>query len=311
MIELMEGRSRGQLLIVTGVVIAALIIALALVFNAALFTEAQSTSVTFSDTAQGNSLKETHTENIAQAIQIENEQMDGEAPANVEAIIQSIGDRTSHRQSKYGAVASVDHDSTTTGERIVWTDPTEEFVDGNGNETWNVTKDIGNIRVFSLSPTELPSLSDPSPTELQSNAFGITFNPIETVNQTAYLYEDSGDFHIRSVDESGSVIASCRVEDGPETSIQFTTQTLVTADETAPCRHLWPTFNVATIQFENGNTASGEFEYVLSSGTVAPDTDGHSNIDTATAVYATTVAFEFTTDSTEYTTVSRIARGEP
>lgn len=307
-----NAESRGQLLIVTAVVIAALLLSLSMVLNMALFTEAQSTSVTFSDTARGESLKDTHITNIAQTIAIENSQMDGQAPSDTHAVIENINAQTTQRQTTYGAITSLTHDSTTSGTRIAWTNSDASLTNTDGNETWVVTDGIGEIRAYSMNFSTLPSLSDPSVAALEANAFGVMFNPSDSENATRYVYRNSGEIHITGVDETATVTTACRIPERATTTIHFTTNTLTSAGEESPCRNLWPGFDVDEIQFENGDTATGEFAYVISSGSVAPDDGGtHSEIETATAVYALTVTFDYITDDTEYTTSTRLAKGEP
>lgn len=306
--ESMADSSRGQLLIVTAVVIAALIISLSAVLNTALFTEAQSTSVTFSDTARGESLKDSQITNIAQTIETENKQMDGNANSDTQAVIENIDTQTSQRQASYGTVASISHDSTTTGTRVKWDDPDVEFRNDDGNTTWEVTDNIGSIRAYSMNFSTLPPLSNPSKADLQNKSFGIVLNPNDpTENATRYVYTDGGDTRIKGIDETGSATTSCSITDHKTTEIHLTTETLTASGEESPCRSLWPGFDVETIQFENGDTAKGEFEYVRNGGNEGEA----SEIKTATSIYSLKIIYEYTTSDTEYSTTTRIAKGEP
>jgi hypothetical protein len=306
--EFVSDSSRGQLLIVTAVVIAALILSLAVVFNTALFTEAQSTSATFSDTARGESLKDTQITNIAQTIETENKQMDGDAEQDVKIIIKNIDTQTSQRQAKYGAIVSVSHSSTTGGTRVEWEDSDAEFINNDGNATWKVTDGIGSIRAFSMNFSTLPSLSDPTVADLQDDSFGIAFNPEDTAeNATRYIYTHDDTIHIRGVDDTKSITTSCSITDRTTTTVHLSTDTLTSRDEELPCRNLWPDFDVETVQFENGNTATGEFEYVRDDG----DEGTATEIRTAAAVYSLQVTYEYTTDDVEYATTTRVAEGEP
>lgn len=313
MIRRVNTSSRGQLLIVTAVVIAGLLISLAIVFNTALFTEAESTSVTFTDTARGESLKDSHITNIAQTIETENEQMDGSAAADTEAIISDINTQTNQRQTKYGAIVSAKHDSTTDGTRIEWDNANADLTNKDGNETWVVTGGIDDIRGYSMNFSTLPPVSDTSVSTLQSKAFAVSFNPDDaSENAIRYVYKRDGFVHITGTDETGSVTTSCKIHNRPTSTIHFTTDILSSAVEKSPCRKLWPAFNVTKIQFENGDTASGEFEYNIKSGSVAPDDGGtHSEIETKDAVYAINISYDYTTDKTKYSTKTRIAPEEP
>lgn len=299
--------SRGQLLIVTAVVIAALILSLAVVFNTALFTEAQATSGTFSDTARGESLKDTQITNTGQTIKTENEQMDGDARSDVEAAIRNIDTQTSQRQAKYGAIVSLTHDSTTEGTRVEWNEDTT-FTNNDGNATWRVTHSLVAIRAFSMNFSTLPSLSNPTVGELRNDSFGVAFNPEDaTENATRYVYTDDDTIHIAGIDEDRSITTSCSITNRTTTTIHFTTDTLTAPDEESPCRNLWPDFDVETVQFENGDTATGEFEYVSDGGGEGAATE----ITTAAAVYSLKVTYEYTTDDVEYATTTRVAEGEP
>lgn len=300
--------SRGQLLIVTAVVIAALVLSLAVVFNTALFTEAQATSGTFSDTARGESLKDTQITNTAQTIETENEQMDGDARSDVEAAIRNIDTQTSQRQAKYGAIVSLTHDSTTEGTRVEWNDQDAAFINNDGNATWRVTDGLVSIRAFEINFSTLPSLSTPTVGELRNDSFGVAFNPEDTAkNATRYIYTDDDTIHIAGIDEDRSITTSCSITNRTTTTIHFTTDTLTASDEESPCRNLWPDFDVETVQFENGDTATGEFEYVSDGG----DEGAATEITTAAGVYSLTVTYEYTTDDVEYATTTRVAEGEP
>lgn len=304
--------SRGQLLIATSIIVAALLITLSMAFNAALFTEAKYTSTTFSDTERGDSLKNTHVTDIRHTMERENTQMDGEAVTDTETVIQNIDARTADRQTKYGAVVTLTHVGTTTGKRVTWTNPESNFTNADGNTTWVVTNGIGDIRAFELNFTSLSTVSGTDTATVEDEAFGVVLNPSDATNETRYFYRRDGDIHVKGVDESGTTTTTCSVLSSEDTKIKLTTGELDAEVVQRQCDGAWPEFGVDEIGFTNADAAEGVFEYTISSGAVAPNEESQpSELSAASAVYDVTVQYTYTTDTTRYKTEKRVTRGEP
>lgn len=309
MTEFSTAESRGQLILVGGVVIAALLITAGMVFNTALFTNAQATSNTFSDTTQGENFKESVHIDIKRLIAKENAQMDGNANTDTQELIQNIDTYTHATQSNKGALTTISHKSTTLGTRIEWTDSTKRFENQDGNATWVVTDGISDIRKFTITPSEnsLASLTNPSKSTIQSSAFGVKFNPTHTENTTVYMYEDSGAVEIHTMDETGTTVSRCSIQETPPMQIAFSTETLRNKYTTTSCQALWPNADVDAIQYTNGDNIKGEFEYTVHNG----NTVYHDNIDTAQAIYDMDIRYQYQASGSIYKTTTKIAPREP
>lgn len=302
--------SRGQLLLVGGVVIAALLITIGIVFNAALFTEAQLVSDTYGGNADASEeIKNSLRIDIVQIISTENEQMDGTAPTDTQQIIANIDTYLQNRQAQYGVVTTVNEESTTDGTRAEWTDETASFTNPDGNTTWEVAS-FNQIRAYSVTPDtdSLAALSDPSASTLNSSAFGIRFNPADPNNETRYIYINSNtdELTVRAVDASETITATCTIPDSTGSSIHLTGNTLMTDATTTRCEELWPDISVTEVQYINGEKAKGRFNFTVEGGSITT----HSNIQTADAVYAIAVAYHYQTSNVEHTTTTRIAPQE-
>lgn len=305
--------SRGQLILVGGVVIAVLLVTVGIIFNTALYTEAQSVGNTYSgDAAASEDLKDSFRIDITQIIETENKQMDGEATGDTEQIIANINTYSQNRQARYGVVTSLDHASTTSGTRVEWTDSSEQFTNPDGNATWEVTAGFDNIRSYTITPeTEaLAGLSNPSTSDLSNSSFGVTFNPGTSDNETRYLYRDSNTDKvvIKAVDSSDKVTATCTIDNSSSLAIHLTTNTLTTPFETKQCRQLWPNMDVDTIDYTNGDQVRGRFDFTV-------DNDGavittHSNIETADAVYAMDIDYRYQTSNVKHATTTRVVPNE-
>lgn len=303
--------SRGQLLLVGGVVIAALLITIGIVFNAALFTEARLVS----DTSGGNAAASEEVKNsiridIVQIISTENEQMDSTAPSDTQQVIANIDTYLQNRQAQYGVVTTVDEASTTEGTRAEWTDETASFTNPDGNATWEVAS-FNQIRAYSVTPDtdSLAELSDPSASTLNSSAFGIRFNPADPDNETRYIYVNSNtdDLTVRAVDASETITATCTISNSTGSSIHLTGNMLTTDEATTRCEELWPDISVTEVEYINGQQAKGRFNFTVEGSSITT----HSNIQTADAVYAIEVAYHYQTSDVKHTTTTRVAPKEP
>lgn len=299
--------SRGQLILVGGVTIAVLLISIGIVFNTALYTQAQSTSNTFSDTLESENYKHEMKQNIGDMITTENKQMDDTANTGITKSINTINTYSSDRQSEYGVITRITHNTTTTGERAAWTNTTKPFENPDNNTTWKVTNNIESIRQYYVKPkhTALFSASNPSATTLESSAFGITFNPDGADTVTRYIYRNGSKVVIRGVNNANDITMTCSIEN-ENTTIQLTNDAVNNKFTTNHCNNLWPNTDVNTIQYENGDNMKGEFAY-----TAQATTTSHSAIDIAQSVYAVTIDYKYNSPDVTHTATTRIAPGEP
>lgn len=306
-----SGDSRGQLLIVGGVVVAALLITAGVVFNTALFSEAQSVSETYGgNAAASEDLKNGIRSDITTIISIENEQMDGTAADDTEEIIRNIDTYLRDRKAKHGVVTELTHKSTTRGTRVEWTDGTAVFTNADGNETWDVTT-FTDIRGYSFTPDTgaLHETADPSVSTLESSVYGVRFNPDNANNETRYVYVNSNtdELTVRSVDATDTITGTCSITNETSSTVHFTTNTLSTDGSEHRCEDMWPTIGVDKIQFVNGDAAKGQFSFTVDGGSVTTP----SEMETAAAVYAMDVTYHYQTSNVVHTTETRVAPEEP
>lgn len=305
--------SRGQLILVGGITLGVLLITVGIVFNAALFTEAQSVGNTYNgDAAVSESLKDSFRIDIQQTITTENAQMDGEAVEDTEQVVENINTYSQNRQARYGVITSLNHVSTASGTRVEWSDSSRNFTNSDGNVTWEVVSGINNIRKYRFTPrtSTLTELADPSATTLGDSAFGMTFNPDSPDNKTRYFYRDSStdQVKIRGVDSSDSITMTCSIRNSSSLNIHLTTNSLVTPVESNQCRQLWPPMDVEAIEFINGDKAYGRFNFIADGSIIVPDPD---NMETAGAVYAMKIDYLYQQSNVKHTTTTRLALGEP
>ena len=301
---------RGQLLLVTALALAVMLVTVALLLNTAIFTENVATRDTTADGREAIELRGEAVDSVGTLIETENRGGGGDT-GDVEAAVDAMGPLVDREHARHGAIATLSRNgSATAGQLLRWTSPdTARPFDDPGTD-WTLVDSLGESRAFTLELTDIGSLSDPSDTEIENQAFGVRFVDGSAENRTLYLYEDGDHIIVERANETVPPSQQCVVDtDGGSTTVDLSGDRLSTADATVDCyRGLWPNDNPEAIEFRNGDAADGTFSLVVDDG-ASPT--GDTNVRDDDAVYAVTVDVGYRSQELAFETTVRVAPGEP
>ena len=311
---------RGQLLLIAALAVAVILVGVALLLNAAIFTENIATRETGADGREATNIREATVADIGELIERENErENETDVTDRVGDGIDAMVPMLEREHVRHGTVVDLERNETHEGEQIKWdTDvnsknfTVEHVIEEDVTEPkpdWTLLTDVNAVRAFTLTidNESLTSLDEPNGTQLENNAFGIEFAGPDV---TQYVYLDSGEVVIANV--SGNGIHRCSIASADEVTVDLTGDRLETDEEIRRChRGLWPTSNsseISTIEITNGDEAGGEFSLTIDDESNADDED---ELTSEPAVYAATVEFRYTSAELDFETYIEVAPGAP
>ncbi|MCQ4333336.1 hypothetical protein KM295_07560 [Natronomonas sp. F2-12] len=275
----MNGRDRGQLLLVAGVLLAVLFVALALLINAAIYTDNVATR---GDDPAGEALtyQAGVTDAVGDLIDAENAAADegdgfGTVNGSVTSGVSEI-DAAVARNNLGRAAATETTVSRATEGRLI----RERNVDG--FESWETNASAVRGFVIDLDTDNMTA----------DSSFVIDLDGTELeVNKTG-----------------GNVVVEGGVDDATcETNADGTVRFDVTGEriDGDVCRFGWPTLDGdSNVTFENGTHAGGSYELTVASG------EDPTGPQTTPAVYSVDLALRMDTPELRYETTVTVAPGE-
>jgi hypothetical protein len=291
---------RGQLLLITALALAVILVTVALLLNAAIFTENVATRDTTTQGAEAIELRGELVTAIGDLIETENRQGDG-STTNVTEGIETMKPLVDRERARHGVVATLARNGTTSGQLIESTDFEADGTD------WTLVESLSDARAFTVTvdPTEIYTESNPNAIQIEDNAFAVRFITSDE-NVTQYLYNDGDDLVVATAVASADPETRCRIDHGgSDTTVDLSREQLSTDDATVECfRGLWPDEDPERIEFLNGDAAEGLF-------TVTVDDSASSTIATTDAVYSATVDIGYRSSELDFETTVRVAPGEP
>ena len=319
-IEVSLGDDRGQLLLIAALAVAVILVGVALLLNAAIFTENVATRETGADGREAISIREATVADIGELIERENErENETDVTDRVGDGIDAMVPLLEREHIRHGIVVDLERQGIDEGERIEWdTDvnsddfTVERIVDDEpvDEPEWTLLTDVNATRGFTLTinRTTLTTLDEPNGTQLENNAFGIEFT---NTSVSQYVYEDDGEVVVAQVSD-GSVEHRCSIASADKVTVDLTGDRLETDEEMTRChRGLWPTSDssdIDTIEITNGDSAGGEFSLTIDDESAAASEDELTN---EPAVYAATVDFRYTSAELDFETHIEVAPGAP
>ena len=301
---------RGQLLLVTALALAVMLVTVALLLNTAIFTENVATRDTTADGREAIELRAEAVDSVGALIETENRAGGGD-PDDVDAAIDAMGPMVDRERARHGTIATVSRNgSATAGQLLQWTNPdTARPFDDPGTD-WTLVDSLSESRAFTLELTDIGSLSDPSDTEIENQALAVRFVNESAENRTLYLYEDGGHAIVEQANETAPPSQQCMVDtDGGSTTVDLTGDRLSTANTAVDCyRGLWPDNSPEAIEFRNAGAADGTFSLVVDDG-ASPTSD--AAVQDHPAVYSVMVDISYTSQELDFETTVRVTPGEP
>ncbi len=302
---------RAQLLLITALALAVILVTVALLLNAAIFTENVATRDTTADGPEAIELRGELVSGIGELIEQQNRQgQDGSDIADsVASGIDEIGPMVDRERASGGTVATLSHDPNDDemGHLLGWTDESSAF-DAIDNET--LVEGLSDARAFELNLTAMASLSDPNASQIENEAFGVRFVTAGD-NVTQYIYEDNETVVIANATENTDPRSRCTVNESGPTIVDLTGDELRTDDEIRQCyRGLWPDEDPESIEFSNGEHTTGTFTLTVDEAASAnPSEDSSLQVDDA--IYSVTVDIGYQSRDLTFETTARVAPGEP
>ncbi|MGM0398033.1 MAG: hypothetical protein ACQEQY_03485 [Halobacteriota archaeon] len=320
-----DGR-RGQLLFVTAIGLAVLLVVLSATLNATVDTGGVGPDGTATD-GSSNALRfqADATAAIGSAMDHVNrgaEDSYSDLEAALDERVAAWSDLAVRHTARDGTWVRATVVDTTDGTRLAQTDAARALTDVDGNETWTVVSDADRVRAVHLAPSNesLVEVTTPSPTASvleNEDVFTVTLHG-DGQSARVFVYRTDDDPAVVSVDSGdGSLDGSCAAPVGPDGrfGIDLTGATVSNTD-CEPLEAFADLDGPYTVAFDDGDNAVGTYSLVVDRRPSEVDTDGyHGDGDadgpTATkAIYDSTVETTYASRTIDATLEHRIAPGE-
>ena len=291
--ERFRDADRGQLLLISGLVVAVSLVALVVLLNASIYGENVATRGV--EAADGEALEVRAAVVEETGARLDAANRDGPtSEADIEAAVDAIDRNLTARYASRGGIAAVDPLGTTSG----------QYLTGPVNDSTTIDE-VDRIRAFSVANgSDLPST--------EAAAFTVVLNDTAAdTTHEVYLYESDGDVVVARGENGSTPTERCRYPaSGAPVALDLTGDRL----DGEPCPGVWPealsdeSDGPFDVEFENADGVGAE-------ATATVGTDANPESDTALtvrdAVYAATIEFRYRTADLRFETPIRVAPGEP
>jgi hypothetical protein len=323
-------RERGQLFLVGAFALAVLFVALAVLLNAAIFTENLSTQG--AEPSPGDAIEYHEAavdagERTLTSVNYANNSSQGTLDTALRRGVDEWGLAAATHRASQGHAASVSVDATTNGTRLTQ-DVERNFTNESGSgPDWTVAEKV-HVRNFTMNVSQ-SSLSGGSPLPdilgyRTSDYLRVEFDN-GSANWTAYIYSDSGDVSVEVVGASNShPPSSCPLADpGPDGHVVIDFTDGRVGDQSCPGLDFFDYANdTYTIRIERAldsgsPTGTGTYSLVVDEtpGSLASTSEfesaGSGQPFYTPAVYSMTLNVTYRAPDTDYEARVRIAPGEP
>ena len=293
-----RGRDRAQLILITGFIIAAVLVALAVVMNAAIYTEnlatrSESSGATDAATYQ-RSVEQGAREAFDYAHDVSGASDYPGLEDSVEAALADFDAITMRQQVKYGHIANVTVYETTRGTR---TSKSGDFTDSDGDDDWVVATSVDEFRDFRMELDRSELATEPD------DEFRVVVD-----------FAGGGRWYMNATDSaSGAVIgvnASGTYETCTTNAPVFTVDVTAGTVDGEDCPPLDVTDVVDsgtdfTMRFENASRAVGDYSLV-----VEQDAGSMTAPNEEKVLYKTVLELVFRTGELDYRSRVEVAPGD-
>lgn len=309
--KLMSGpHSRGQLIIITGLVIAVSLVALTLLLNTAIFTE----NLASRGTAVGgeNALEYQQTAKVTTAdlmIAVHNQEFDSfdKAKTNVSDGINTFDQTQTERYAEVGTSVNITNISFHEGERLRQTNASRNFSSDSFSEDWELASGVNDLRRFTLNFHSVNETSDPI-----NGSFVLK---IDNTNWNLFVYNNSSESNdptIAVTNDSVTTQEVCSPGDNFPLVLNLTAAT-VNGEHCSDLEFSKSTSSDYRIDFERGGDATGTYNLTIN-GTESEDMNfnsvGGDSPYMYPVVYSSHFDVRFETEELTYRSTVRVAPGE-
>lgn len=283
---------RAQLILVGAFALAVIFVALALVMNAAIYTENLATRSESAATADAHAFHRATTTVSADAFQYAHEVNDSDHQGlkrNVTQALDAYYNVTRTQQAAGGQLAEASVGSTKRGTNI--TDETGSFVSPTGSENWTLASGVTRTRKFRMQLETLPTTE-----EFRVVAGGVS---------TWYLnISVNGSKHDIGVVESGTY-TKCDTTALTPVSIDFSAGTVNGLD--CPALNLHEVTGSYALNYENSSEVEGDYQVIVdvNASRTSPADPEYDDV-----LYSMEVDLVYWTPELRYDSTIRVAPGE-
>lgn len=299
-------RSRGQLIIITGLVIAVSLVALTLLLNTAIFTE----NLASRGTAVGgeNALEYQHTAKVTTAdlmIAVNNQELDSfpKAETNVSDGINTFDQTQTERYTEVGTSVNIMNISFHEGERLRQTNASRNFTNSSFVADWQLASNVGDIRRFTLSFHSVNQTSNP-----ETEAFAINMSNGDWI---LYVHNDT-DPTLKIT--NGTVTTEEICNPGSDFPLQLNLTAATVNGEYCSDLEFRDSINPDySIDFERGGDVTGTYNITINgTGSVVKNFNsvGEDSPYSFPVVYSSHFDVRFETEELTYRSTVRVAPGE-
>lgn len=310
------GRDRGQLILVTGLLVAVAIIGLVMLLNTAIYTENLASRGADQSGREATEYRATVIDGVGGLIDAENDRQHASQAAvegNVTDGIGTIDNYTARNYATGGTAVEIDESTVTAHDgRLIRQNASGPFESSGGGSDWTLATDVENARGFVVT-VDRSGLNETNETVASSSgAFHVLVDGGSTWNAYVYRNESTPNDVTVATDAGGTVSEHCSV-DASEVTIDLSGGTV----DGEPCPGLrWaegvsPPYDV---KYRNGENATGTYNLTANTTSTGALNDGRSNPTSpywVPAVYSAEFSIRYESPTLTYRTHVRVAPGEP
>lgn len=304
--------ARGQVLLVTALILGISFVALALILNSAIFTEnlASRGDTTGADdvVTYHHDLERGLDDVVAyETRNVSNGETHDTVFGRIDTAVSDADAMFVRRHARNGVMSGATIDDVDNGTRIFQTDHTRNFTDGTGTENWTVANDVSRTRAFRMDVHGASA-------SCGGVADCFTLNVTDGTDRWRVFVDETTAGEIEVAVDDGSGTERCVVVDEPQVPIDVTGGTVngTACDALAFADAPGGNYDV---RFENADAIEGTYSLVVADESIATSPPPHfgpgSDPSIAAAVYELTVAYDYRSTDVVVETELRVAPGEP
>lgn len=310
----LNDRGRGQLILLTGLSLAVVMVAFVFLLNTAIATQHLATQGLADDGTDTLSYRNGMADGAGDLIEAENAARYGtqaDVEANVTAGLDRVDTLTREHTLRQGTWTEATTVRVDSGGRLAQTDANRNFTSASGATTWTLATDTYGVRAFTVDASgDLLGTLDP-----EANSFNVSVVGGGSNRWSLYIYEDAltGNAKLAVKNGTEGTLSTDVCSPGQAPTIDLTAGTV----DGEPCTAIQFAKGVSApydVIYTNGDSGNGTYALTVNTtvGTVQSANFGTgSGPSEWPAVYAAVLDLEYESDTLTYRERVRIARGEP
>lgn len=310
------GRDRGQLILVTGLLVAVAIIGLVMLLNTAIYTENLASRGADQSGREATEYRATVIDGVGGLIDAENDRQHASQAAVEENVTDGIGTIDNYTARNYatgGTAVEIDESTVTAHDgRLIRQNASGPFESSGGGSDWTLATDVENARGFVVT-VDRSGLNETNETAASSSgAFRVLVDGGSTWNAYVYRNESTSNVTLAS-GAGGSVNEHCSI-DANEVTVDLSKGTV----DGEPCLDFEWAEGISApydVRIQYGNNATGTYNITVNA-TGSSTYPGLNNGPPTSpyhvpAVYSAEFSIRYESPTLTYRTQVRVAPGEP